>query len=385
VARERANAPADAVRSVVQVVQSIDKGGLETMAANLAIDLAARGFRSTIVSLEDGGFLEGRLRDGGVEVHVLGDGRWRNPRTHLQLTRIFRDAGADVVHTHHLPCLLTSVAARTAAGVKQLVHTEHAFQYLEPAPAWRAAFRAASLATSAVVVVGHEMADYYRDVVGVAPRRLRVIPNGIDTERHHPHADVTALRRSLGLPDGLLVGTAGRFATVKNFPLLLRASARARTARPELRLVMVGDGTERPAMEALARDLGFEDAVHFLGWRSDVADILGALDLFALTSISEGLPLVVLEAMACGIPAVTTAVGDLPALITDGETGYTFPSGDEDALTALLVRLAAAPNERRAMGARARDVVLAGYSQRGMVDAYLDAYGVAQRSSSPDA
>jgi glycosyltransferase involved in cell wall biosynthesis len=364
-------------RSVVQVVQSIDKGGLETMAANLAVDLADRGIRSTVVSLEVGGVLQSRLEASGVTVHVLGDGRWRNPRTHLQLARIFRDQAADVVHTHHLPCLLSSSLARKLAGVARLVHTEHAYQYLERAPVLRRVFRAASHAASSVVLVGAEMREYYHRVVRVPDSRLRVITNGIDTARFHPRADVAALRRSLGLPDGVLVGSAGRFAPVKNLPLLVRAVALGRAQGANLHLIMVGDGADRSTIETLAATQGLGDAVRFLGWRTDVADVIAALDIFALTSVTEGLPLAVLEAMACGVPVVTSAVGDLPTVISPGETGFTFESGDEHALAAILVRLAGSPDERRAMGARARDAALARYSQRAMVDAYLDVYAFA--------
>ena len=372
----RRSTPGPADASIVQVVQSLGKGGLEAMAANLAIALHHRGLRSTIVSLGEGGVLEQPLAAAGVPYHLLGDGRWRNPRTHAQLTRLFRSSGAHVAHTHHFAALLTAALPAAIARVPRTVHTEHAFQYLEPSRTLRSTLGVLSRTTDRFVVVGDEMRDYYRTAVGVDDRRLMVIRNGVDTARYRPHDDVAAARRKLGLPDTILVGSAGRLEPVKNYPLLLRATARARQLAPTLHLVLMGDGGERDALAQLATDLGLQDAVSFLGWRTDANDVMAALDLFALTSISEGLPLGVLEAMACAVPVVTTAVGDLPRVVHP-DVGVTIPSHDETALADALVGLARDPARRRHMGHRARELVLATYSQQAMVDAYLAAYDLA--------
>jgi glycosyltransferase involved in cell wall biosynthesis len=372
--------------TLVQVLQSLQGGGLEIMAANLATGLRDRGYRPVIVALDGGGVLEARLRASEIEYHIVGDTHYRRPSSHLRIASLFRRLRPTAVHTHHLPALLNSVAAARATGVRSIVHTDHAYEYLVSAAALRAAVLWMSRATRVFAVVGERMVPFYRDTVGVSARRLRVIPNGIDVGRYAPPPDRDARRRALGLPSGFLLGSAGRLAPEKNFAMLLRAAARARAARPDLRLVLAGDGPEREALERLAGELGIGDIVHFLGWRTDLADVLGCLDLFALTSWTEGLPLVVLEAMACGVPVAATRVGDLPDVIDDARSGYLLAVDDDSALAAVAERLAGQPSERARLGDTARAEVRARYSQDAMVDAYLDAYGLpssARRRADP--
>jgi len=305
---------------------------------------------------------------------VVGGRRFRDPRYHWTLFELFRRMRPEVVHSHHFSPLLNTVAAAKLAGVPRLVHTEHSREYLENRPDYCRALRWMSRLSDAFVVVGNRMASYYRDEVRVAARRLRVIRNGIDVDRYHAVTNVAGVRRALGLPAGLLVGTAGRFFPEKNYGTLLQAVAALVPSLPNVHLIMMGDGPERPALEAAAAELGVTDSVHFLGWRSDVADLLPLLDVFVLSSLSEGLPLVVLEAMACGVPVVTTPVGDLPEIVVEGRTGFLFPIGDADALAGIVRRLAAAGSQRRAVGCAARAWVAERYSMRQMVDAYARAY-----------
>jgi sugar transferase (PEP-CTERM/EpsH1 system associated) len=367
---------APAGRTIVQVVQAIDRGGLEMMSVDLAVALRERGLRSVLVALDEGGRLEQRLAHGGVEFHLLGGAHVASPRTHVALLQLFRRLRPAAVHTHHMAPLLNVAVAATAARVPRLVHTEHAYQYLEPSARLRTALRVASLATSAFVVVGAEQAAYYEQQVGVDAKRIRVIVNGVDTERFRPIPNVAARRAALGLPSGVLVGAVGRLAAVKNFALLLDALSIVRGRGLDVRVALVGDGEERAALEERAASLGITDAVHFLGWRRDVADLLPCFDVCALSSWSEGLPLVVLESMAASVPVVSTAVGDVPRVLEHGRAGLVVPIGDTTAFAAQLARLAGDPAERQRIGERARERVLAAYSQRAMVDAYLDAYGM---------
>jgi len=361
-------------RTIVQVVINLGKGGMEAIAVNLARGLDRTRFRPILIALDAGGEHEAELRDAGIAYSVLGTRRWRDPRFHWTLWKLLRRLQPDVVHTHHFSPLLHTVSAARLAGVPRLVHTEHSWQYLEHRPAHRRALRWMSRLSDAFVVVGSSMAPYYRDHVQVAPEQLRVIPNGIDTDRYRPAADVAAARRAHGLPPGLLVGTAGRFFAVKDYGLLVRAGALLVPSHPDLHLVMIGDGPERAALEGLAGELGVEGHVHFLGWRSDASDLLPLLDVFALSSLSEGLPLVVLEAMACGVPVVTTPVGDLPEVVSEGRTGFFFPIGDAGALAGVLRHLLVADSSRRALGRAARTRVVEHYSERAMVEGYVRAY-----------
>lgn len=361
----------------MQVVQSFDRGGLEALAVNLAIGIQAAGARSVVVGIETGGILGATLDGARVAHHVIGNGRYRDLRTQRAMLALVREHQPTAVHTHHFAALACTALAARLARVPRLVHTEHAFQYLEARPALQRPLRWMSTQVSSFVVVGAAMRDFYVDAVGVDDARMRVVVNGVDTERFHPSADRAADRRAAGLPaEGVLVGTAGRFATVKNFPMLLDAVAEVRRSRPDVRLVLAGDGADRAALEAQAATLGFGDAIHFLGWRTDLPEILRCLDVFALTSWTEGLPLVMLEAMASGVPVVATGVGDIPRLVQRGVTGELVDAGDAPGLAAALGPLVEDGALRARMGAAGRAFVARDYSQDTMVRQYLAEYGL---------
>lgn len=363
--------------SLVQVVLSLGRGGLETLAVDLASGLKDRGFRPLIVAVDDGGPLEERLERLGIEYFVLGGRRFRDVRFHLSLARILRRVNARVVHTHMFAPLAHSLPALKLAGVPRIVHTEHSFEYLEAKASHRLALRAMSRFAHSFTVVGERMRPFYLDSIGVQSDRLRVIVNGIDVAPLPSSEERLEVRREIGLPsDVVLVAAAGRLAPEKNLGLLLRATASARKKGLPLHLVLIGEGESRSELERMANDLGLDGSVSFLGWRTDVRRILGAVDIYALTSISEGLPLALLEGMAAGLPAVSTAVGDVPLLIRDGSSGFLIGQNDEATLVARLEQLACVPELRDAMGSAARAVVLQTYDRSTMIDRYLEAYGL---------
>jgi glycosyltransferase involved in cell wall biosynthesis len=201
---------------------------------------------------------------------------------------------------------------------------------------------------------------------------MHTIPNGIRLDRYHPDPEARAQTRvELGLGDAWVVGTVGRLDDYKNQALLVRAMAPLLSSR--VRLVVVGDGPHRAVVEAEVARLPDPRWVVMTGRRMDVPRLLPAFDVFALSSKTEGLPLVVPEAMAAGLPVVTTSVGGLPSVIDDGRTGALVPV-DERALTDALTELASDHEHARQMGRKAREVALARYSADRMVEAYLELY-----------
>ena len=210
---------------------------------------------------------------------------------------------------------------------------------------------------------------------------MHTIANGIRLDRYHPDAEARAAARvELGLGDAWVVGTVGRLDAYKNQALLVRAMAPLLSSR--VRLVIVGDGPSRSEVEAAVAALPEPRWVVMTGRRMDVPRLMPAFDVFALSSQTEGLPLVVPEAMAAGLPVVATAVGGLPTVIDEGQTGLLVPV--EDAAYAAALRTL---HDDRAlakkMGARAREVALARYDYGRMVDAYLALYqnAISNRSS----
>lgn len=367
------------MKTVVQVVLNLGHGGMEAMAVSLAAGLDRARYRSVVIALDAGGEYEAVLRDAGVEAHVLKGRRLWSPGFHLELAKLLRRVQADVVHTHHFSPLLHSLPAVRLAGVRRRVHTEHSYQYLEPRSDYRRALRLMGKSAHAFVLVAQSMQPFYRHQIRIAEDSLRVIPNGVDTGRYKPSSrDVEQRRQSVGVNgNAYLVGTAGRFFPEKDYGTLLRGFAAFAATNPHAHLAMIGDGPERPSLEALARSSGdaISSRIHFLGWRTDLVELLPLLDAFVLSSKSEGLPLVALEALACGVPIVVTPVGDLPAVVADNgsRAGTLFPVGDAAALAAALAELAN-PETRASLGKHGRARVLQRYSQDAMVRSYAHAY-----------
>lgn len=359
--------------SIVHVLSSFGMGGQERVALDLAGGQAALGHKVLTVSLAPGpdGPLAAEFRAKGLEVATVPKRAGRDVRLMARLTRLFRTRGASVVHTHNpQPLLFASLPARLAGAV--LVHTKHG---VNPDIARRLAMRrAAGRLVGAFVAVSAPTADVARSQRECPPDRLHVIPNGIDLDRFGPDADARdAIRRELGIPaDAFAVGTVGRLWPEKDHAYLIRSLEQVLGDR--FHLVIAGDGPEADALAQQVAALPHPDAVHLTGNRRDVPRLLAALDAFVLSSRSEGLPLVIPEAMAAGLPVVSTSVGGIPQVVDEGATGFLVASGDEEALRERLLALDADRDLTRKCGLMGREKALERYSSRRMVADYLDLY-----------
>lgn len=199
--------------------------------------------------------------------------------------------------------------------------------------------------------------------------KVCVIPNGIDVAAFSPRSPDLALRRQLGIPPGPTVGTVARLGPEKNHELFLEAASRTRQEFPNAQFVLVGDGPRKESLRQTAERLGIADGVHFLGLRSDVADVLALFDVFLLTSHIEANPVSVLEAMAMGLPIVSTRVGSVPEAVRPG-TGYLAEPGDAAGITAHVLALLQNPPLARAMGEAGRASVVNRWSVDQMVQQY---------------
>jgi glycosyltransferase involved in cell wall biosynthesis len=358
--------------SIVHVLSSFGVGGQERVALDLAIGQKARGHEVSVVSLAAGpdGAMADEFREHGIAVGSVakrGDGL--DPTLIPRLTRALRERAAEVVHTHNpLPLTYGAPAARLAGAAA--IHTKHGVN-----PGSRGHMmlrRAAAQLTHAFVAVSDTTAAQAKQQRDAPERRLHMIANGIRLDRYRPDPAARAVaREELGLGDAWVVGTVGRLDEYKNQALLVRAMAPMLSS--EVRLVIVGDGPTRAAVEAEIARLPDPSLVVMTGRRMDVPALMPAFDVFALSSKTEGLPLVVPEAMAAGLPIVTTSVGGLPSVIDEGETGMLVPV-EEVALRDALARLAADRPLAKQLGARARERALERYSYDRMVDAYLALY-----------
>ena len=207
--------------------------------------------------------------------------------------------------------------------------------------------------------------------------RHTLIPNGIDTMRFAGTGEATRqqMRQILTVPDDcLLIGTIGRLAPEKGYDVFLDAAKQLHDSLPNTRFVIVGDGELREALTAKTRQLNLQDVLTFTGVRADIPELLSAMDVYVLSSFSEGLPMVVLEAMAAGKAVVATSVGDVPMLIQHEETGLLVPPHDAPALAAALETLARNPAKIRQYGTAAQRFVRENYDLKKMTDHYIERF-----------
>jgi glycosyltransferase involved in cell wall biosynthesis len=327
------------LKRIAILLTGLERGGAETQAVHLARSLAARGWEVTVLAFRVGA-LEAELRASGVPVQALSPAR--QP---IQLARL----KPAIVHAHLFHANLTARLARLVCPIPVVVSTVHSVaETSRRSGAIRHRdflYRVTDVLSDATVFVSSAAADRHIAARAVSSRRARVIPNGVDTARFHPDPSLRAQgRTALGLDGEFAWLAAGRLMWKKNYPLMLEAMAR----QPEGVLFIAGEGPDAARLRQLA---GLN--VRFLDARQDMPVLMNACDGFVLSSDVEGLPMVLLEAAASGLPQVATAAGGVPEAVIHERTGFVVPPGDAAALTAAMQRLAAMPPEARASMARA--------------------------------
>jgi glycosyltransferase involved in cell wall biosynthesis len=270
---------------------------------------------------------------------------------------------------------LMARALRLVAPVPALVSTIH--NIYEGGRLRMAAYRYTNRLVDHLTIVSQAAADRF---VGerIVPRELlTVIPNGVDTEQiaNVPPGTRESLRRELGV-DGAFVWLAvGRYEVAKDYPNMLRAFARVRSSQPDAVLLIVGRGSLQSETEALAAELALGDAVRFLGVRSDVPRVMSAADGYVMSSAWEGMPMVLLEAAAAGLPIVATTVGGNHEVVVHERTGFLVPPRDDAALAAGMLRLGEMTDvERRLMGERGREHIRSHYGLARVADRWEEIY-----------
>ncbi len=329
------------------LVTSLARGGAETQVFHLAVELRHRGWEIGVVSLLPPTAFTAELEKTGVAVFSLGMRPGvADPRGLARLIAILNRFRPAVLHSHLFHANLMARAARLFCPVPVVISTLHSIaESGQTARGTRLrdwTYRLSAPLADAVVSVSEAVAQRHG--------RRRVIPNGVDLSVCRPDPERRAgTRAALGLGDAFVWLAVGRLMWKKDYPTMLRAFARQKGAI----LLIAGEGPEESALRALARELAIE--TRFLGARDDVPALMNAADAVVLSSLVEGLPMVLLEAAASGVPVVTTAAGGAPEAVAQGETGFVVPPGDVDALAGAMSRLATLPaREREAMSRASR-------------------------------
>lgn len=330
------------------VVNSLNPGGAERMVADMARAFAD-DFDLVVICLDEPGAWAAPLRLAGVPVY----GMWRQPGLDLsvpvRMASQWRALGVQIVHAHQCTAWFYSALARLVNPAPRLLLQEHGRFHPEVDNARRRLVNRVLISrlTHRFVAVSRDIRVRLQRYEGIAPDRIEVIYNGVAPA---PALDLQArerLRAELGFgPGDFVVGTIGRLDPIKNMPMLVDALASASSSLPALRGLLVGDGPARADVQGRIVAAGLEDRVRLAGHRDDARRLTQCLDLFVLTSLSEGTSVALLEAMAAGVPVAVTDVGGNPEVVDHGLTGWLVPSDDAGALAG-VVREAASDSARR--------------------------------------
>lgn len=346
---------------VCHVSLTLKTGGLERILTDIARHHDSSESVPEFLAIREVGRFADEIRLTGRRVHLLQPSRRIGQIS--QMVRLFREGRFDVVHTHNTyPHLYASLAARLA-GVPIVVNTRHGQR---AGHGWksRTQFRWASHLVDRIIAVSDNAARLCVEADGVAARKVTRIWNGIDLSDFAFTGPMTA-------PIAISVA---RLSAEKDFPTLLRAVALAIHDVPDLQLKLVGDGPERSKLEGLTRELGITSCVEFLGERTDVPNLLAQAGFFVSSSLTEGISLTLLEAMAVGLPVVATAVGGNSEIVTEGVTGQLVPPADPAALARAIVNMCRTEDRWPALGQAGRDRVSEHFEVHRMVSDYERLY-----------
>ena len=361
---------------LLYIVNSLNPGGTERLVMEMGLAFSGE-FRVSIVCLDEPGLWAADLRRQGIPVHCL----WRQPGLDLsmpvKIARIAREINAVLIHAHQCTPWFYGALSRLFYRRPKLLLEEHGRFYPEEDKLARRQINRA-----VIVPLSHRFVAVSEDVrwrldryEGLNAARVDVIYNGVDVGPRLSAPQRLALRQTLGFTErDIVIGTIGRFDPIKNLPMLVESLAAARGQNSRIRGLLVGDGPEFGAVKQLLEAHGLDEAVRLTGFRSDARQLVQCLDLFVLSSFSEGTSMALLEAMASGVPAAVTAVGGNPEIVVAGETGWVVPSGAVAALTSAVLDAAADESLRLDLGRAGRQRFEDNFTFGRMVECYRDLY-----------
>jgi glycosyltransferase involved in cell wall biosynthesis len=362
---------------LMHVVLSMDAGGgAERLVYDLVRDRTFAAAPPVVCCLRELGTLGSSLRQEGYRVHCRPKGEGVDWSVVRWLAQVIRQEGVEVVHAHQYTPMFYAVPAALLAGGKKVIYTEHGRLYPD-LPSWkrRLVNPLLSMGIDQIVSISEGTKTAMVKIDNFSAKKIEVIHNGVIFAQPCDGYHAESKRRSLGLNSShRLIGTAARLEEIKNFPMMLRGFRRVLERLPDTRLLVAGRGSQETALKKYAQELGLEDKVHFLGLRDDLPEIYPLLEIFLLTSYSEGISVTLLEAMSHGIPTLATRVGGNPEVVLEGETGLLVAEGDDQELARKILELLTAQERARQMGALGRVRASSHFSFEKMVHDYLLVY-----------
>ena len=360
---------------VMQLIDSMAFGGAEVLLRDLTRGLLARGYQVSVKYSTPGPLAE--------DIQAMGVSTARFPRLGridpfllMQMWRHIRREKPDIVHTHLFKSDFHGRLAARLAKVPVVISTLHNCDRWAQNPFFSRIYGFTARFARKIIAVSDEVREYAIAQNLSSPETLKTIPNAISIENFKRDEAVGAkIRSEFGISSTApLLGIVARLSEQKDHANFLHAAALISQVQPQARFLIVGDGVLRQSLQELANSLGLGESVIFCGIRRDTQAIYSALDVLVFSSRWEGLPVVLLEGMAAGLPVVATDVGGIAGVLKDGETGYLVAPADPQALAAGCLKLIGNSVVRKKMGAAANHHIQAHYSMDAMVDSISELY-----------
>ena len=363
--------------AVCHVIHALGVGGAEVLVDVMLRRLSGE-YRGLVAVLDDVGEIGNRLIQDGYRVEHLHRSPGFDHACARRLADLVERENVDLIHAHQYTPFFQSMLSRGFTGRTPILFTEHGRHYPDLPSRKRAIFNRMMLKQhDRLIACGGAVRRALIDNEGLPELRVDIVYNGVDLDAmsNSPAGARQKIRHEFGIADDeVLAVQIARLNELKDHRTAVHAIETARRACPGLRLLIVGEGAERPVIEAAIAERNLQDHIILTGMRRDVSSLLAAADLFLLTSVSEGIPLTVIEAMAAGLPVVSTAAGGLAEMVEEGRTGFLTRVADDKTLAARMVRLAENPDERQSMGKCGREKAERQFSLVSMMEAYRRLY-----------
>ncbi|MFA5143020.1 MAG: glycosyltransferase [Candidatus Omnitrophota bacterium] len=351
-------------KHIMQIVPSLECGGMEKLAIDLAERLKIAGYLSSICCLDRAGDLTNQAEAKGIDVVVMSRKPGIDMSLPITLSKILKNKKVDIAHTHNLEAMIYGTLAARFAGIPVVINTRHGREDK------RANWLFWSM-NNAVIAISEDAKRRFLTFNRIKYDKLRVIYNGIDAASSEK-LDTRSIKEKIFKVDARykIIGTVSRLSEEKYQVALLDAFQKVSQAVKNVILVFVGDGPLKQALHNYSEKLGIADKIIFLGFRADAREIVEAFDIFALPSLTEGISLSLLEAMAARKPVVATNVGGNPEVVVDGDTGILVPPKDPQKMAEAIIKLIQNSDLAKKMGQAGRKRMEEKFSLNRMVNEY---------------
>jgi glycosyltransferase involved in cell wall biosynthesis len=373
---KQADSPRTRPYRVLHVIDSLDLGGAQVVLETLVRHGDRARFTFEVATMHGRGVYWDRLASLGIPLHSLSF-HHKAPLYVPRLAWLCLTRRYDVVHTHLLAANVIAKPVAAISGVRVRINHDHCNDKLTDPRRWAlSADRITNRLSTHVIAVSESTRSFLIEHEGVSPGRTTTVHNGIDLEKFRPRPDLReAARVRYNLPtDAFVIAGIGRLTYQKNFALFLEIAARIAAENPKAVFVLVGTGEDDAALRAQAAALGLGDRVRFLGYVGDMPGLWPALDCLLLTSRYEGLPITILEAMACGVPIVASNLDGMREILRDGVNADLIPPGSPEPYVERLQALLSDAKKCKRYADAALETVQSGYSAQAMTRAVESIY-----------